>query len=191
MSRVIVVDYDPEWPNVFESLRARIWPAVREFATTIEHVGSTSVPGLAAKPNIDMSIIVTDMQQVIARLETIGYRHNGDQGVPGREAFKRPPDTYRHNLYACAPGALHLRNHLAVRDTLRADPARARAYGDLKRRLAARFPDDIDAYIEGKSEFVLRILAESGFQPGELDAIRGVNRGNGRNPGPSAGRFFV
>ena len=178
MPRVVVIDYDPAWPEVFERLRARIWPAVREHAESIEHVGSTSVPGLAAKPNIDISIIVTDMQAVVAGLETIGYRHNGDQGVPGREAFKRPADTPRHNLYACAPGALHLRNHLAVREALRADPARARAYGDLKRRLAEQFPDDIDAYIEGKSEFVLAVLADAGFTPSELESIAGVTRLN-------------
>lgn len=180
MSYVVVSDYDPAWPAHFERLREDLWPAVRHCAERIEHVGSTSVPGLAAKPVIDMTIVTNDLPGVIAALDRIDYRHNGDQGVPGREAFRAPrdqgPDVPRHHTYACAPSALQLRNHLALRDALRADPDRARAYGELKRALARRFPDDIDAYVDGKTAFILALLKDAGFGSEELEAIGAVNR---------------
>jgi GrpB-like predicted nucleotidyltransferase (UPF0157 family) len=179
MPTVTVVDYDPSWPAVFEQLRATIWPSVRDLATTIEHVGSTSVVGLAAKPIIDMTIVVPtarEMEPAIDRLAALGYRHRGDLGVPGREAFARPEGTPAHHLYACVEGNLGLRNPLAMRDHLRRNPSAAREYGALKKQLAARFPDDIDSYVEGKTDFILSILAGAGFSAGELAEIRAINR---------------
>lgn len=185
MPRVEVVEYDPGWPETFERLRDAVWPAVREHALSIEHVGSTSVPGLAAKPVIDMTIVVRDaasVPHVIACLANIGYTHRGDLGVAGREAFRAPAALPRHHLYACVEGDRSLMNHLAVRDALRGDSERAQAYGDLKRRLATQFPDDMDAYLEGKTEFILRMLDEAGFESADLDAIREINRDAGRDP---------
>ena len=81
VNRTVVVDYDEEWPRRFEKLRARIWPVVPDVAIRIEHVGSTSVPGLAAKPIIDMTVVVggrTDVPLTITRLATLGYRHRGN-----------------------------------------------------------------------------------------------------------------
>jgi GrpB-like predicted nucleotidyltransferase (UPF0157 family) len=179
MAKITVVDYDPAWPATFERLRAGIWPSIRDVATAVEHVGSTSVPGLAAKPVIDMTIVVPTaaaMETVIGRLAAIGYRHRGDLGVPGREAFDRPERTPDHHLYACVAGNEGLRNHLALRDHLRVDPSAARAYGSLKKELAARFTDDIDGYVEGKTEFILSILAGAGFLPDQIDRIRAINR---------------
>lgn len=178
MAKVIVVDYDPSWPAAFERLRAGIWPSIQDLATAIEHVGSTSVPGLAAKPVIDMTIVVPTsaaMEEAIARLASLGYRHRGDLGVPGREAFNRPEGTPEHHLYACVAGNDGLRNHMAVRDHLRGNPEAARAYGSLKKQLAARFVDDIDGYIDGKTEFILEILAQTGFAPGLIAGIRAIN----------------
>jgi GrpB-like predicted nucleotidyltransferase (UPF0157 family) len=112
---------------------------------------------------------------VIDQLAKIGYPHCGDLGVPGREAFGCPDGTPAHHLYACIAGNEGLRNHLAVRDYLRSNPAAAQAYGQLKKQLAARFPDDIDGYIDGKKEFILAILAKTGFSPESIAAIRGIN----------------
>jgi GrpB-like predicted nucleotidyltransferase (UPF0157 family) len=180
MSAVVVVDYDPAWPDVFAALRARLWPVVADLATSIEHVGSTSVPGLAAKPIIDFDIVVPTaerMPAVIEQLVGLGYRHRGDLGVPGREAFYRPPESVVHQVYVCVAGIASLRNHLAVRDYLRANPAVASEYGALKKELARQFPDDIDSYIEGKSELLGRILAASGrLSPAEVEAIRIANK---------------
>jgi len=177
-----VVDYDTAWPQRFEQLRATVWPAVSDIAIAIEHVGSTSVPGLAAKPIIDVDAIVltspSSMKTVIASLTRIGYEHQGDLGVPGREAFRNgPPDLPPHHLYSCIEDCVALRNHLVVRDFLRAHPDVAREYGELKKRLARGFPDDIDSYIAGKTDLLCRILALSGMPAGEIAAVRGANIG--------------
>lgn len=178
MAKVIVVDYDPSWPDTFEHLRAGIWPHIRDVATAVEHVGSTSVPGLAAKPVIDMTVVVPTapaMEAVIDRLGKIGYRHRGDLGIPGREAFACPEGTPAHHLYACVAGNDGLRNHLTLRDHLRSDPEALREYCRLKRELALQFADDIDGYIDGKTEFILSILARAGFTDDQLSAIRAIN----------------
>ncbi len=174
-----VVDYDPRWPEIFEELRSRIWPVVRDVATTVEHVGSTSVPGLAAKPIIDMSVVVpaeADIPPAIQRLSTLGYAHQGNLGVEGREAFSTPAELPPHNLYLCPSDSLALANHLAVRNYLRAHPEVAREYGELKKRLANEFANDIDGYVDGKTDMVLRILRMTRFQLDELEAIERINR---------------
>jgi GrpB-like predicted nucleotidyltransferase (UPF0157 family) len=164
---------------VFEQLRSRVWPAVAEVAVAIEHVGSTSVPGLAAKPIIDMTIVVAqrrDVPVVIDRLATIGYRHRGNLGIEDREAFDEPPDLPRHNLYVCPQGTIGVVNQVAVRDYLRAHADAARRYGELKKRLAAQFPDDVDSYVFGKTDFVLDVLRRAGLTEDQLASIERVNR---------------
>jgi GrpB-like predicted nucleotidyltransferase (UPF0157 family) len=189
MNRVHVVAYDPQWPWIFEQIRAHVWPAVRDVAIDVEHVGSTSVPGLMAKPVIDACIVVasrSEVQVCIDRLAGIGYVHRGNLGVPEREAFRRPDGLPRHHLYLSPRESLSLRNHLGFRDYLRSHPEAAREYGELKASLARRFPADIDSYIVGKTDFVLRILGEIGFSEEELAAIRRINqRDNLVRPDPS------
>jgi GrpB-like predicted nucleotidyltransferase (UPF0157 family) len=159
--KVEVVPYDPAWPALFEEIRAQLWDVLHDVALTVEHVGSTAVPGLAAKPIIDISVVVPSADEVplaIQRLAALGYTHLGNLGIEGREAFRRPPDSPRHNLYVCPQGSLGLRNHLAVRDYLRSHPEKIRAYGELKQELARRFPDDIESYVDGKTGLILEIL---------------------------------
>lgn len=178
MGTIEVVDYDPAWAAVFERLRNFVWPAVKEVALTIEHVGSTAVPGLAAKPIIDMSVVVEargDVPAAIAGLATLGYVHRGDLGIEGREAFDAPADLPDHHLYVCPAGSLALRNHIAVCDYLRAHPAAARQYGALKRRLAVAFHDDIDGYVAGKTAFIVGILHEMGFSAEQMASIEAAN----------------
>jgi GrpB-like predicted nucleotidyltransferase (UPF0157 family) len=179
MRTIEVVDYDPGWPSTFESLRSILWPALADVASTIEHVGSTSVPGLAAKPIIDISIVVPaspDVQIGISRLATLGYVHQGDLGIKEREAFANPDGLPRHNLYLCPRASVALANHLALRDYLRTHPEAVREYGELKKRLAQRFPDDIDSYIDGKTAMVLKMLRATGFPAEQLRQIERVNR---------------
>jgi GrpB-like predicted nucleotidyltransferase (UPF0157 family) len=178
MALIVVDDPDPAWPAVFDALRATIAAALADIAIAIEHVGSTAVPGLAAKPVIDIDAVVPPDQvgTAIARLAALGYRHKGDLGVPGREAFAHPAGTPRHHLYVCPAGNTALANHLAVRDYLRANPDAARAYGELKKELALRFADDVDGYVEGKSGFILDVLRRSGFTESTLAAIAAINR---------------
>jgi GrpB-like predicted nucleotidyltransferase (UPF0157 family) len=146
---------------------------------SMEHVGSTSVPGLRSKPVIDACIVVAsrrDIPHVVKALTRIGYIHRGDLGVPDREAFRQSAALPKHNLYASHRGSLSLKNHLGLRDYLRAHPDAAREYGQLKAALAERFPEDIDSYIAGKTEFILDILQRVGLSSDELEAIRDINR---------------
>ncbi len=179
MRTIVVVDYDPAWPVLFEQVRTHIWPVVRDIALTVEHIGSTAVPGLAAKPIIDMSVVVPSEREVpiaVERLATLGYEHLGTLGVAGRDAFRQPAGLPAHNLYVCPQDSLGLRNHLAVRDYLRTHPATASAYGELKKRLAQAFPHDIERYVDGKTELLLEMLRAQGLTAHQLDAIAGANR---------------
>jgi len=179
MARVEVTPYDPEWPLTFERIRAYVWPAVQHAAMSLEHVGSTSVPGLRAKPVIDACIVVAsrrDIPHVVKALTSAGYVHRGDVGVPGREAFKHPASLPRHHLYASHRGSLNLRNQLGLRDYLRVHNEAAIEYGDLKEVLAKRFPEDIDSYIAGKTDFILEILGKVGLTDEELAGIRSINQ---------------
>lgn len=178
MRTVTVVDYDPTWPEVFEHLRATIMPVVGDLAVAIEHVGSTAVPGLAAKPVIDLDVVVrapSDVPMVVARLATLGYDHLGDFGLAGREAFRPPDGSPPHNLYVCRSGPA-LENHLALRDHLRRHPELADAYGALKKRLAQRFRNDIDGYVVAKTDFVVAVLREAGLSEEKLEGIERTNR---------------
>jgi GrpB-like predicted nucleotidyltransferase (UPF0157 family) len=138
-------------------------------AQTIEHVGSTAVPGLAAKPVIDLDVLLRsaeDLPLAIRRLADLGYVHQGDLGIAEREAFAAPPGQAAHHLYVCPPESAEFRRHLALRDYLRTHPAEAQSYGELKRALAARYAGDRTAYIEGKRLFVEELVERAlGSQP--------------------------
>jgi GrpB-like predicted nucleotidyltransferase (UPF0157 family) len=178
MGQVTVVDYDPNWPRLFETLSAPISELLAGVAISIEHVGSTAVPGLAAKPVIDIDVVVLppDVSTGIARLQGFGYQHLGDRGVPQREAFRRPPGSAVHHLYLCPSTSPALANHLAIRDHLRANPPAARAYGALKKRLAIDFAHDVDGYVEAKTAFLVAILRQRGFHDDVLSEIERINR---------------
>ena len=160
-----VVDYDPAWSLAFAEVAARVRAAFTNGPLIeIEHVGSTSVAGLPAKPIVDIDVIIgsrADLPDAIMRLATLGYVHQSDGGIRERESFSSPPQTPRHHLYVCAQDSAELRRHLAFRDYLRANPADARQYGELKRDLAARYVSDIDAYVNGKTAFVEAVLAKA------------------------------
>jgi GrpB-like predicted nucleotidyltransferase (UPF0157 family) len=162
---VVIEDYDPQWPQRFAVLRARIAAVLGALAAAIDHIGSTAVAGLAAKPVIDVDVLLRsadDLSAVIDALATLGYKHQGDLGVPGREAFRAPLSEFPHHLYVCPPESQEYRRHLAFRDYLRSNPEDARAYADLKRRLAAELGADRDAYTRAKTQFVQEILRRTG-----------------------------
>lgn len=180
---VRVLPYDPTWPRRFDELNARLWPAVREVAIAIEHVGSTSVPGLAAKPVIDVDIVIRqayDLPKMVAILAELGYDHCGNYGIEGREAFRARAATFAHNLYVCLQDSVALANHLCLRDALRANEELRNEYAALKLELARKHFASIDDYIEGKTEFILRILAKAGHSSSELESIRAANRAPSR-----------
>jgi GrpB-like predicted nucleotidyltransferase (UPF0157 family) len=164
MNDSIIVDYDPAWPPLFRKLANRALTAVGDVAVGAEHVGSTAVPGLAAKPIIDLDLVLrstADIPIAIARLAPLGYVHEGDLGIPGREAFRWPPSEPRHHLYALPADCPELRRHLAFREYLCTHPDAASAYGDLKRAAAQRYPGDRAAYMEAKEALIRAILARA------------------------------
>ena len=161
---IVIREYDPTWPKLFEGLRGRVLGALGGLVVTVEHVGSTAVPGLAAKPIVDVDTVVPSAEDVplaIERLERAGYRHEGDLGIPGREAFRPPADAAWHHLYVVTAGSEELRRHLAFRDYLRAHPEEASTYAALKRESARRFGGDRRAYSDSKGKFVERILSQA------------------------------
>ncbi|HEY1572664.1 MAG TPA: GNAT family N-acetyltransferase [Pseudonocardiaceae bacterium] len=161
MAGPAVVDYDPTWPAVFEHLRRPIASAVGDLALTVEHVGSTSVPGLAAKPIIDMDVVArepADVPELIARLAPLGYRHTGDQGIPGREAFQEPAGPPPHHLYVVVAGNAPHNDHVLFRDYLRRHPHAVAGYTARKRELADLLAVDRAAYVDAKADVVTDIL---------------------------------
>jgi GrpB-like predicted nucleotidyltransferase (UPF0157 family) len=177
--RVTVELYNPQWPQVFERIRAGLEDALSNVTIRrIEHVGSTAVPGLAAKPVIDVDVVVPapSLDAAIAALEQAGYRHLGDMGIPNRHAFDAPGGP-RRNVYVTIDGSLALRNHLAVRDLLRSDARARHEYQALKLRLADQDWESIDGYVAAKSAFLQKILQRSGFTESELGSIDEVNQG--------------
>ena len=177
--RVRVVGYNPEWPNHFCQLRDRIWPSICDVAVGIEHVGSTAVKGLASKPIIDLDVVIfsrSDMPLVVTRLGRLGYEHRGNLGIEDRDAFRTAANQPAHNLYVCPQDSVALRNHIALRDHLRAHPSDAMTYASLKEQLAERHDHDIDRYVEGKTDFILSILARYDFSADRLESIRSVNQ---------------
>ncbi len=168
---VEIVPYDLHWPLAFEELRAALTEALGGLCVRIEHVGSTSVPGLAAKPIIDIDAVVAreDLPAAIEALWRVGYAHEGDRGIEGREAFACAAcDVPRvgprrawpaHHLYVCAPGSRALARHIAFRERLRANPELAVEYARLKVSLARQFRLDREAYTTAKTAFIERVLA--------------------------------
>ena len=168
MKRVTVLPYNENRTKAFEDISAELSAALGELAISIEHVGSTSVHGLSAKPVIDIDVVINDRSQldgVIAALGNIGYRHEGDLGIPGREAFKYDGKEHlmKHHLYVCAKDCAELKRHLAFRDYLRAHPEAVEEYSRVKEEGAALYPFDIDKYIEHKSPFIEGIYCKLGL----------------------------
>lgn len=138
--------------------------ALGDVALAIEHVGSTAVPGLAAKPILDLDVVIrttADLPVAIERLARLGYVHEGDKGLPGRAAFAWPSHAARHHLYVCALGSAAYRQHLLFRDYLRTHPEAVAAYAALKRRLAAQYRTRRDAYTDAKGPFVRAAMARA------------------------------
>jgi GrpB-like predicted nucleotidyltransferase (UPF0157 family) len=157
---VRLVEYDPRWPDLFVAEQQRIRDLCGILTLRLEHVGGTSIPGMCSKPVLDIAAgrphdaLIKDY---IAALIRAGYEHRGERGVPGREYFRRGvPRSY--HLHLIEEGGPLWCDYLAFRDYLRAHEESARQCADLKRVLAARFPQDRDAYMNAKSPHVQEIL---------------------------------
>jgi GrpB-like predicted nucleotidyltransferase (UPF0157 family)/chloramphenicol 3-O-phosphotransferase len=159
---VVVSDYDPAWPAVFRQIAEPVERALREIAVAVEHVGSTAVPGLAAKPVIDVDVVVGAAgagPPAHRPQRDLGYVYQGDKGIADRDAFMWPPHAPRHHLYVVIEGSKPHSDHIRFRDYLRKHPEEAREYGEFKRRLAEQHGNDRASYTDAKAEFIARVLA--------------------------------
>ena len=166
---VIVLPYDEGWKQDFLKIKQELQDALGHLAIDIEHVGSTSVEGLSAKPIIDIDVVVEDntvLKDAVAALERAGYEHEGDLGIPGREAFRYEGKEHlrTHHLYVCPKDSPELKRHIAFRDHLRSHPEAVKEYSRIKEEGAKLYPYDIDGYIEYKSPFINRIYKEQGIR---------------------------
>jgi len=165
--RVRLVPYRGEWAQLFCKERARLLAAIGEYVLDIQHVGSTAIPGLPAKPILDIGVAVAEFEAArvcIAPLEALGYTYRGEHGIPRRHYFVRePPRTHHLHMHEIASpewGRLVL-----FRDYLLAHPDVAEAYGALKRELARRHSHDRGAYTEAKTAFVENVLGRARGRP--------------------------
>jgi GrpB-like predicted nucleotidyltransferase (UPF0157 family) len=161
MTEVHLANYDPAWRTDFDQEAARLRTVLGAMLLDVHHIGSTAVPGLVAKPVIDMLAVVSSVHKLDEyqdRLARIGYEGMGEFGIPGRRYFRKHADDGRrtHHLHAFAVGAAEIERHLDFRDYLRAHPDEAMRYAELKRVLAQRSPDT-RAYTDGKTAFVHEI----------------------------------
>ncbi len=169
--RVVVVPYDKQWKCDFEKIKQYILPSVEGLILGMEHVGSTSVEGLWAKPIIDMDIVIKDysvFEELKEKMEVIGYIHEGDLGIKDREAFDYRGETElpKHHLYVCPEFSAELRRHISFRDHLRSNPADVILYSKVKEEGAKLFPDSIDGYIAHKSPCIEKIYEKIGKYSG-------------------------
>jgi GrpB-like predicted nucleotidyltransferase (UPF0157 family) len=165
---VTIVDYDPRWPQLFEQARAELSEALGQSVIAVHHVGSTAVPGLCAKPVLDILVSVPYLQtalQLVPKLESLGYEFRPNEGIADRLFFRRRIGTARtHHLSLSEPASHHHVATLEFRDALRANADVASAYAQLKLRLAREFPQDRGAYIRSKTEFVLNVIRNAGVK---------------------------
>jgi GrpB-like predicted nucleotidyltransferase (UPF0157 family) len=172
MDAVEVVAYDPAWPATFEREAVRLRESLGPAILDIEHIGSTAVPGLAAKPIIDMMLVVDDFdtaRPLVRQVEELGYWYCGENGIPRRHYFIREDaaGTVTHHLHALETGSLEARKHRLLREHLRANPAARDSYASLKLALAAQHANDRRAYQQGKTHLIERILRDAGWK-GEI-----------------------
>ena len=165
-SRIDVVSYDPRWPDEFERAAEEVRAALGQLLFGIHHIGSTSIPGIHAKPVIDILAVVIDVGAVDVRathMRALGYQVMGEFGIEGRRYFRRDDWVGKrtHQIHAFAEGSPHVTRHLAFRDFMRARPDLASQYGELKRQLAVAHPYDMDAYMDGKSGFITEMQARA------------------------------
>lgn len=166
--KVLVLPYDSTWKDSFDKIKSEIESAIGDVILGIEHVGSTAVEGMSAKPCIDIDVIIKDysvFNDVVRKLYEIGYIHEGDLGIKDREAFKytNKPHLMNHHLYVCPQYSEELRRHITFRNYLRENSEAVKKYSSVKEKAAELYPDDIDKYIEYKSPCIVEIYRTCGL----------------------------
>jgi GrpB-like predicted nucleotidyltransferase (UPF0157 family) len=157
--RITVVPYDPTWKSEFQEETGQISRALGENVLAIHHIGSTAIPGIHAKPIIDILLRVADinlLDEQRSAMEQLGYEVMGEYGIKGRRYFRKDDDsgTRTHHVHAFETGNPEYERHLVFRDYMIAHPEKAQQYSTLKQKLARAHPDDIEAYMDGKDPFI-------------------------------------
>jgi len=168
VKKVIVVPYDEKWEAEFKHIKEELLAVIGSYVIAIEHVGSTAVKGLSAKPVIDIDVVIENyniFEVIKEKLGQIGYNHEGDLGIKDRQAFKyeNKPHLMKHHLYICPEYSEELKRHIAFRDYLRLHSEDRDWYGEVKMLAAKRYPEDIDSYMIAKSPCVVEIINRCGL----------------------------
>ena len=165
---VLVVEYDPQWPTRYAEEEAHILEALTERVVAIEHVGSTAVPGLGAKPIIDIMVAIRRLDLVEECIEPLGrlhYEYLGEYGIPDRHYFRKPPELKSairtHHLHMVEFSSDFWERHLLFRDYLRTHPQTAQEYYNLKKALSLRYVSNRAAYTDAKTEFIESAIARA------------------------------
>ncbi len=158
LRRVEVVPHSPGWADEFRAEAERLRATLGDEIVAVHHVGSTAIPGIKAKPIIDILLEVREVEgldEANSEMAELGYEARGEFGIPGRRFFVKHTEGRRtHHIHAFTTGDPELERHLAFRDFMVGHPEHADAYGRLKEDLAKRFPTDIEGYMDGKDAFI-------------------------------------
>lgn len=165
---IIVLPYDKKWNDDFVKIKSELEEVISDLIVGIEHVGSTSVKGLSAKPIIDIDVVIKDysiFDEVVKRLASIGYIYEGNLGIEDREAFRydNKPHLQEHHLYVCPEKSMELHRHITFRNYLRTHPEAVKKYSKIKPDAAKLYPNDIEKYIEHKSSVIEEIYKQCGL----------------------------
>ena len=169
IAKVVVLPYNVQWKDDFEKIKSEIINAIGDLIIGVEHVGSTSVEGMSAKPFIDIDVIIKDYSAfyiIVSRLEMIGYIYEGNLGIEDREAFKyfNKPHLRTHHLYVCPQKSEELYRHITFRDFLRSNVDAVKKYSYVKETAARLFPHDIEKYMEYKSPCIEELYNLCGLE---------------------------
>lgn len=177
-----------DWKKEFDIIKSKLQDTLQDYNVDIQHVGSTAVPGLIAKPILDIDIIIDDkrvLPEITKELENLGYTYQGELGIKGRFAFKQNSGYLtiteekvkwmEHHLYVCYSDSLGLKNHLLFRDALLNDAELVKAYGLLKASLVKENGMMREEYSKRKTDFIIEALKNLGFDESELEEIRKAN----------------
>lgn len=184
----LIQPYNPDWKTEFENLKQVLCIALQHFKIAIEHIGSTAIPGLCAKPILDIDIVLKDttlLADISAILEKLGYNNRGEQGIKGRFAFRQSTGTtpltttakkwQEHHLYICFADSLALKNHLLVRNALLQNDELVQEYAQLKLALSQEKGITREQYTQQKTDFIITVLAQNGLDERALSDIKKAN----------------
>lgn len=160
--KIYMVSHDPKWRQLFQQEAEQLTAVLGSSVAAVHHIGSTAIPTIYAKPIVDILLVVQDLaalDEKQPRMEALGYEALGEFGIPGRRYFRRDnlSGERTHQVHVFENDSPQIKRHLAFRDYLINRPETAQEYSDLKRELAAKHPEDIELYMDGKDEFVKKI----------------------------------